>query len=83
MILRAGHEPTEDLRRALIAQVRDVLGPIATPKAIDFLPALPKTRSGKIMRRVLKAQELGIDPGDLTTLRSSPHPAHPPPGSGG
>ena len=68
VILRKGFEPSEGLRQALIAQVRDVLGPIATPKAVEFVATLPKTRSGKIMRRVLKAQELGVDPGDLTTL---------------
>jgi acetyl-CoA synthetase len=44
------------------------LGPIAVPSEIEFTPTLPKTRSGKIMRRLLKAQELGLDPGDITTL---------------
>ena len=44
------------------------LGPFAMPSEIEFADALPKTRSGKIMRRVLKARELGIDPGDLSTL---------------
>ena len=48
--------------------VREELGPIAVPAEIDFMPVLPKTRSGKIMRRLLKANELGIDPGDITTL---------------
>ncbi|MBI3966037.1 MAG: hypothetical protein HY329_10420 [Chloroflexi bacterium] len=43
-------------------------GPIATPSELVFVPKLPKTRSGKIMRRLLKAQELGLDPGDVTTL---------------
>jgi len=68
VVLRAGFEPNADLHKALFQQVRNTLGPIATPKAIDFVASLPKTRSGKIMRRVLKAQELGVDPGDLTTL---------------
>ena len=68
VILRQGHEASEELRKELVAQVRNTLGPIATPKEVEFVPTLPKTRSGKIMRRVLKAQELGIDPGDLTTL---------------
>jgi acetyl-CoA synthetase len=68
VVLRAGFEPNDDLHKALFQQVRNTLGPIATPKAIDFVASLPKTRSGKIMRRVLKAHELGIDPGDLTTL---------------
>lgn len=52
----------------LKAHVRNVLSPIAVPSEIDFLSILPKTRSGKIMRRLLKAQELGLEPGDITTL---------------
>jgi acetyl-CoA synthetase len=48
--------------------VRRELGPIATPSEVVFLDKLPKTRSGKILRRLLKAQELGKDPGDLSTL---------------
>jgi acetyl-CoA synthetase len=44
------------------------LGPIATPSAVTFVDKLPKTRSGKIVRRLLKAQEMGKDPGDLSTL---------------
>jgi len=43
-------------------------GPIAAPSELDFVTGLPKTRSGKIMRRLLKARELGLDPGDITTL---------------
>jgi acetyl-CoA synthetase len=63
-----GTEPSEEINKLLKLHVRNVLGPIAVPSEIDFIPVLPKTRSGKIMRRLLKAQELGIDPGDLTTL---------------
>jgi acetyl-CoA synthetase len=44
------------------------LGKIAVPREIEVVPSLPKTRSGKIMRRVLKAKELGQDPGDISTL---------------
>ena len=66
--LRAGQTPSEDIRSALAAHVRDVCGPIAMPGEIEFRERLPKTRSGKIMRRLLKAEELGVDPGDLTTL---------------
>jgi acetyl-CoA synthetase len=44
------------------------LGPIAVPLEIEFVDKLPKTRNGKIMRRVLKVKELGIDPGDISTL---------------
>ena len=66
--LRAGQEASDELIVALIAHVRHELGPIATPSEIAIVERLPKTRSGKIMRRVLKAQELGIDPGDLSTI---------------
>ena len=66
--LRMGQEPSEEMVAALKAHVRHELGPIAVPSEIEFTPTLPKTRSGKIMRRLLKAQELGLDPGDITTL---------------
>lgn len=66
--LRVGANPSEELVQALKSHVRHELGPIAVPSEIEFTTSLPKTRSGKIMRRLLKAQELGIDPGDITTL---------------
>ncbi len=66
--LRLGNDPSEQMVDTLRRHVRNQLGPIAVPAEIDFTPALPKTRSGKIMRRLLKAQELGLDPGDITTL---------------
>ena len=66
--LRVGHQESDALRSQLVEHVRHELGPIATPSEIEFVARLPKTRSGKIMRRVLKAQELGIDPGDITTI---------------
>jgi acetyl-CoA synthetase len=68
VVLRAGHTASDDLATALIAHVRYELGPIATPSAIRFTAKLPKTRSGKIMRRLLKAQETGQELGDTTTL---------------
>jgi acetyl-CoA synthetase len=68
VVLRAGHQQSDDLAASLIAHVRAELGPIATPAAIRFASKLPKTRSGKIMRRLLKAQETGQDLGDITTL---------------
>jgi acetyl-CoA synthetase len=68
VVLRAGYEASETLRGDLVAHVRYHLGPIGTPAEIDFLPKLPKTRSGKIMRRLLKAQEMGLELGDTTTL---------------
>ncbi len=56
------------LEAELIAHVRHELGPIATPSKLDIVAKLPKTRSGKILRRLLKAQAMGRDPGDLSTL---------------
>jgi acetyl-CoA synthetase len=68
VILRLGNEPSDKLKTDLLHHVRTTLGPIAMPHEIDFVDKLPKTRSGKIMRRVLKAKEMGIDPGDISTL---------------
>ncbi|MBA3914971.1 MAG: acetate--CoA ligase, partial [Acidobacteriales bacterium] len=65
---RAGHAHSEVLREALIEHVRRELGPIATPSALEFVAALPKTRSGKILRRFLKAKETGAEVGDVSTL---------------
>jgi acetyl-CoA synthetase len=53
---------------ALADHVRRELGPIATPAGVEFVAALPRTRSGKVLRRCLKARELGADAGDLSTL---------------
>jgi acetyl-CoA synthetase len=66
--LKPGHAPTEELRRELIGFARSRLGKAVAPKEIDFLPSLPRTRSGKIMRRLLKARELGLPEGDVSTL---------------
>jgi acetyl-CoA synthetase len=66
--LRAGHEPSEELRQELLKTVRHELGPLAVIRHVSFVPMLPKTRSGKIMRRVLKAVALGLDPGDISTI---------------
>jgi len=68
IVLKPGHEPSENLKAILKDHVRRELGPIATLSEIEFRENLPKTRSGKIVRRLLKAQELGEDPGDLSTL---------------
>ncbi len=68
VVLRAGQTPSEELKENIVQHVRRELGPIATPNEVVFLDKLPKTRSGKILRRLLKAQELGKDPGDLSTL---------------
>ncbi len=66
--LKRGHEPSEQLRRDLLAFSRTRLGPAVAPKEIAFVEGLPRTRSGKIMRRLLKARELGLPEGDTSTL---------------
>jgi acetyl-CoA synthetase len=68
VVLKQGHAPSEELRKELLATVRSELGPIAVIGELNFVDMLPKTRSGKIMRRVLKAVILGKDPGDLSTI---------------
>ncbi|WP_326648158.1 MULTISPECIES: acetate--CoA ligase [unclassified Streptomyces] len=69
--LRPGIEPAPDLERELMAFARRRLGPAVAPREIAFDQNLPKTRSGKVMRRVLRARELGLPTGDLSTLEGS------------
>jgi acetyl-CoA synthetase len=66
--LKQGHSPSSDARKKLLEVVRHELGPIAVIGELNFVNMLPKTRSGKIMRRVLKAVTLDRDPGDITTI---------------
>ena len=66
--LKDGYEPSERLRQELMRFSRQKLAAAVAPREIDFLPSLPKTRSGKIMRRLLKARELGLPEGDTSTL---------------
>ena len=66
--LKSGYEPSEDLRRELIGFGRKRLGVAVAPKELEFQQSLPKTRSGKIMRRLLKAREMGLPEGDTSTL---------------
>jgi acetyl-CoA synthetase len=66
-----GTEPTEALNRELLGFARSRLGPAVAPKEIEFDPDLPHTRSGKILRRLLKARELGTAPGDTSTLETT------------
>ena len=68
--LKPGFEANEELRRELLGHARKHLGPAVAPKEIEFRENLPKTRSGKIMRRLLKARELGLPEGDISTLES-------------
>jgi acetyl-CoA synthetase len=70
--LHDGYEPTDELRRELLGFARVRLGAVIAPKEIDFIDTLPRTRSGKIMRRLLKARELGLPEGDISTLESGP-----------
>jgi acetyl-CoA synthetase len=66
--LKAGFTPSQDLELSIMNFIRKKLSPLAMPQEIEFVDKLPKTRSGKIMRRLLKAQELGEDLGDTSTL---------------
>jgi acetyl-CoA synthetase len=68
VILKAGVEKSEKLAEELRNHVAHEIGPIARPEQVTFVDSLPKTRSGKIMRRVLKARALGLPEGDVTTL---------------
>lgn len=68
--LRGGFEAGEPLRRGILGHARKRLGPAVAPRDIAFRQNLPKTRSGKLMRRLLKAREFGLPEGDLSTLES-------------
>jgi len=66
--LRAGIEGSDELKKELVKHVRKALGPLASPEAIYFVKDVPKTRSGKIMRRVIKAKAMGLPTGDVSAL---------------
>ena len=68
VVLRQDHRPSDELRQQLLDTVRRELGPVAVIGDLNFVATLPKTRSGKIMRRVLKAVTLDRDPGDISTI---------------
>jgi acetyl-CoA synthetase len=68
--LKKGYAPSEALRKELLGHARSRLGPAVAPREIEFRDSVPKTRSGKIMRRLLKARELGLPEGDLSTLEN-------------
>ncbi len=70
VILKNGVEPSDRLAKELKQHVRTAVGPLATPDELEFVPSLPKTRSGKIMRRVIRAKELGEPIGDVSTLET-------------
>jgi acetyl-CoA synthetase len=67
-VLRPGHQPSEPLRAELVEQVVRSMGKAIRPERVLFARELPKTRSAKIMRRVVRAAYLGRDPGDLSSL---------------
>ena len=71
IVLRSGFEPTDELRTQLIKHVRTTIGPIATPDEIIIVNKLPKTRSGKIVRRILRAVLVGAPIGDVSTLEDA------------
>jgi acetyl-CoA synthetase len=66
--LKVGYTADDALSKAVLAHARKRLGPAVAPREIAFCDALPKTKSGKIMRRLLKARELGLPEGDTSTL---------------
>ena len=68
--LKKGYQASEALRKELLGHARSRLGPAVAPREIEFRDSVPKTRSGKIMRRLLKARELGLPEGDLSTLEN-------------
>lgn len=68
VVLKQGYQPSPELRQELLATVRNELGAVAVVGDLNFVRTLPKTRSGKIMRRVLKAVTLDKDPGDISTI---------------
>jgi acetyl-CoA synthetase len=68
--LTPGHEPSEELRKEILAFGRRHLGAAVAPREIDFVASVPRNRAGKIMRRLLKARELGLPEGDISTLET-------------
>jgi propionyl-CoA synthetase len=68
VVLKQGFNGSEELRKELKSLIRDKIGPVATPKDVYFVQALPKTRSGKVIRRAIKNLAEGKDPGDLSTI---------------
>ena len=71
VLLKDGYKPSDSLRRELLAFARVRLGAVVAPKEIEFVKTLPHTSSGKIMRRLLKAREMGLPEGDISTLEAT------------
>jgi acetyl-CoA synthetase len=72
VMLRPGFEPSAALRRELLAHARRRRGAAIAPRDIEFRAVLPHTHSGTVMRRLLRAQELGLPEGDASTLEGAP-----------
>ncbi|HLF50828.1 acetate--CoA ligase [Flavobacterium sp.] len=71
VVLKTGKEANEETKMAIMGFARKEMGPAVAPKEIEFVESIPKTRSGKILRRLLKARELGLPEGDLSTLEQN------------
>ena len=71
VVLKFGNSPNEETRMNIMGFARKELGPAVAPKEIEFVDNIPKTRSGKILRRLLKAKEFGLPEGDISTLEQS------------
>ena len=72
--LKPGFTASQALQRQLLGHARQRLGAVVAPKQLEFRANLPRTRSGKILRRLLKARELGLPEGDLSSLESDEKP---------
>jgi acetyl-CoA synthetase len=70
LVAAPGHEPSDELAAEVTARAAEELGKAFRPDRVVFVPALPKTRSAKIVRRAVRAQALGTDPGDLSSLEN-------------
>ncbi|MCJ7759395.1 MAG: acetate--CoA ligase, partial [Gillisia sp.] len=71
VVLRPGNEPNDEVKMNIMGFARKEMGPAVAPKEIEFVESIPKTRSGKILRRLLKARELGLPEGDISTLEQN------------
>lgn len=71
IVLKKGNDATEEMRMSIMGFARTEMGPAVAPKEIEFVENIPKTRSGKILRRLLKAREIGLPEGDTSTLEQS------------
>lgn len=71
VVLKKGFVADEELQLSIVAHARKKLGVAVAPREVAFIADLPKTRSGKIMRRLLKARELGLPEGDISTLETA------------